>query len=118
MTFEIIHEYCLSLPGVWEDMPFDENSLVFKVGTKMFALLAINEEPLRINLKCEPEKAIELRERFPMNVLPGYHMSKKHWNTVLLDYNLKWTTVKEWIDNSYTLVFNKLSKKEQAEING
>lgn len=106
MNIEIIREYCLSKKGVTEDFPFDEVTLVFKVGGKMFALTSL-EGDFSINLKCDPEKAIELRETYSA-VLPGYHMSKIHWNTVLIDGTLPPSLIFEWIDHSYNLVFQKL----------
>src|SRR5690554_201358 len=112
MTFDNIRDYSLSLLGAWEDLPFDESHLAFKVGSKMFGLLSLDEDPLRINLKCDPEKAIELREKYPVNVLPGYHMNKKHWNTVVLNKEMRKEAVNEWIKHSYTLVFKNLTRKE------
>lgn len=116
MTFDTVRDFCLSLQGVYEDMPFGESALVFKVGKKMFLLMNITGDPITINVKCDPEKAIELREHHPMNVKPGYHMSKKHWNTVVLERPLDWDHVKQWITDSYDLVFAKLPKKEQLAI--
>lgn len=115
---DLVRNFSLSLPGTWEDMPFDENVLVFKVGSKMFNLLRLNEDPLKLSVKCEPTVAIELREQFPMHVAPAFHMNKKHWNTVTLSPGLQWELVTEWIRESYRLVFQNLTKKEQIEING
>ena len=89
MNVEMISEYCLSKKGVVEDFPFDEETLVFKVGGKMFALIPLEKIPLQINLKCDPEKAMELREQYE-DVQPGWHMSKTYWNTILLDGNIRW----------------------------
>ncbi len=110
MNIEKIRAYCLSKPEVTESFPFDETTLVFKVRNKMFALLNL-EQPLSINLKCDPEKALELREHYPF-VLPGYHMNKKHWNTVLLDQPVDDVLIRSWIDDSYALVSAKLPKKK------
>ena len=114
MNIETIREYCLKKNGVTEGFPFDEETLVFKVMDKMFALTNINP-PFYINLKCDPEKAIELREEHP-EVKPGYHMSKKHWNTLDLEGSLRLKFVKEWIDHSYDLVVAGLPKKIQSEL--
>lgn len=115
MNIEEFREYCLSKKGVTEDLPFDEETLVFKVSGKMFALTGLDEQELSINLKCDPEKAIELRERYPC-VQPGYHMNKMHWNTVNIDGSVPDKLVKEWIDNSYTLVAKKLTKVQKKEL--
>jgi len=112
MNIENITHYCLSKKGAIEDFPFDEETLVFKVGGKMFALIPLEKIPLQINLKCEPEKAIELREVYE-NVQPGWHMSKKYWNTVTVNGNLRWSELKEWIEHSYDEVVKGLSKKEK-----
>jgi len=114
MNIEDIREYCLSKKGADESFPFDEDTLVFKVGDKMFALMSL-EEGASINLKCEPEKAIELRERY-LEIKPGYHMNKKHWNTVLYNGSLSDKMIKELIDHSYSLVVKGLPKKVRDEI--
>lgn len=114
MNIESLREYCLSLKGVTEGFPFDEETLVFKVGGKMFALTSLGG-PLSVNLKCDPEKAIELRENFPQ-VVPGYHMNKKHWNTVNIDDSIPDALIQEWIDDSYGLVVASLPRKIRAEI--
>lgn len=106
---EELREYCLSKKFVSESFPFDESALVFKVHNKMFALFSLEKDPLRINLKCDPEKAIELREEY-WQVIPGYHSNKKHWNTVIID-QLTLSQVCEWIEHSYNLVWEKLPKK-------
>ena len=103
---EELREYCLSKKFVSESFPFDESTLVFKVHNKMFALFSLEKDPLRINLKCDPEKAIELREEY-WQVIPGYHSNKKHWNTVIID-QLTLSQVCEWIEHSYNLVWGKL----------
>ena len=102
MNLEIIRTYCLSKNGAEEDFPFDEETLVFKVGGKMFALIPLEKIPLQINLKCDPEKAIELREEYE-DVQPGWHMSKKHWNTISLDGSVPDKEIFSWIDHSYEL---------------
>ena len=114
MNIESLREYCLSLKGVTESFPFDEETLVFKVGGKMFALTNL-DGPLSVNLKCEPMKAIELREEYSQ-VIPGYHMNKKHWNTVNIDDYIPDKLVLEWIDDSYRLVFESLPRKVRVEI--
>lgn len=109
MNIEEYRNYCLNKPGVFEDFPFDNQTLVFKVGGKMFALADIDTFE-SINLKCDPELAIELREKYE-SVLPGYHMNKKHWNTVNIDGTINDNLLYEWIDHSYDLVFNNLPVK-------
>jgi hypothetical protein len=104
MNIEEIREYALSLPDVTEGFPFGESVLVFKVKSKMFLLLPLDEMVTQFNVKCVPEKAIELREAYPESVLPGYHMSKKHWNTVIVDGRLSSKKLKEMIKESYELV--------------
>nr|WP_294925417.1 MmcQ/YjbR family DNA-binding protein [uncultured Flavobacterium sp.] len=118
MNLEMYYEYCLSKKGVTEHFPFDEDTLVFKVGAKMFALSSLSQweknEP-SVNLKCDPERAQELRAEYD-EIKPGFHMSKVHWNTVSLNGNLSTAFVKELIDHSYELVFKSLTKKIQNEI--
>ena len=114
MNIESFREYCLSFRGVTEEFPFDKNTLVFKVSGKMFALCDV-EEFKGINLKCDPEKAILLREEYP-EVKPGYHMNKKHWNTVSTESNLPDALIKAWIDDSYRLVAANLPKREQIRL--
>ena len=114
MNIEELRTYCLSKKAVTEGFPFDEETLVFKVLDKMFLLTNINGE-LRMNVKCDPEKAIELRESYP-SVLPGYHMNKKYWNTVVIDGSVSNELLKEWIDESYDLVVEKMPKKKQNEL--
>ena len=101
MHIEAIREYCLQKKGAIETFPFDESTLVFKVMDKMFALAPLERLPAQVNLKCDPEKAIELRETFDGVVLPGYHMNKKHWNTVILN-NLEASEYKEMIEHLKT----------------
>ncbi|MFZ4765856.1 MAG: MmcQ/YjbR family DNA-binding protein [Roseimicrobium sp.] len=102
--------YCLSLPGVEETTPFGPEVLVYKVGGKMFALALPDEFPHRVNLKCDPERALELRDRYE-DITPGYHMNKKHWNSLNLEGRLPTALVRELIDHSYQLVVASLSKK-------
>lgn len=115
MNIEELREYCLSKKGTTEAFPFDEDTLVFKVMGKMFCLTSLSESD-SINLKCDPEKAIELREQFPC-VQPGYHMNKKTWNTVVIDGSVSNKILNEWIDHSYDLVVAGLPKKVQSELN-
>jgi len=115
MNIEQIREYCLKKKGVTEEFPFDEETLVFKVMGKMFLLASLESIPLQINLKCNPEKAIELREEFD-NVLPGYHMNKKNWNTVIINGAIPAKKLLEWIDDSYSLVAAGLKKSDQKKI--
>ena len=114
MNIEELRNYCISKRGVTESFPFDETTLVFKVMNKMFLLTDI-ENDLSMNVKCDPEKAVQLREQYSC-VLPGYHMSKKHWNTVNIDGSLSDNLIKEWIDDSYNLIVNKMPKKIQEEL--
>lgn len=103
MNIEELRNYCLNKPGTTESFPFDNETLVFKTHGKMFALVGLEHNPISVNLKCDPEKAIELREQHS-HILPGYHMSKKHWNTVIIDGTLSSKLIKELIDLSYELV--------------
>lgn len=111
MHIESFRNFCLSLPAVTEEFPFGINTIVFKVKGKMFALADV-ELFESINLKCDPEEAIELRERYP-GVLPGYHMNKKHWNTVMMDNSISDRLITEWIKKSYDLVVASLPKKDR-----
>jgi predicted DNA-binding protein (MmcQ/YjbR family) len=104
MHLDEIREYCLSKPGVEEALPFGPNVLVYKVKGKLFLLTGFDNDPIQFNVKCNPEKAIDLREEFPDTVLPGYHMNKKHWNTVLVNGVLSAKQLRAMIDDSYTLV--------------
>ncbi len=108
MNVESVREYCLRLKACTESFPFDETTLVMKVAGKMFALINLEENP-SVNLKCDPERAIELREEFEA-VRPGYHMSKKHWNTILLNGMVPDEMLKQWIEESWQLVVAKLPK--------
>mgnify|MGYP003338015173 FL=1 len=104
MNIEEIREFALSFPEVTEGFPFGETVLVFKKKNKMFLLLPLDEETTQFNVKCDPEEAIELREKYPETVLPGYHMNKKHWNTVIIDGRLSSKQIKKMIEDSYDLV--------------
>ena len=110
MDIESIRMFCISKKAVTESMPFDDKTLVFKVVGKIFALAVLDTHPLRLNLKCDPEKAIDLRERFE-SVRPGYHSNKKHWNTIEVNGEINKEVLYELIDDSYNLVIAKLTKK-------
>ncbi len=114
MDIESFREYCLQKPGVEESFPFDESTLVFKVMGKMFALTSLERSPTSCNLKCDPEIAIELREEYDGMIVPGYHMSKKHWNTIYMESGIEVRKIIELINHSYDLVVSKLKKKDQA----
>ncbi len=107
MNIETIREYILQKPSVTEGFPFGEDTLVFKVNNKIFFLAGLESLPLQFNVKCDPEKAIQLREDHPEHILPGYHINKKHWNTIIVDGRLPAKQVKEMIDDSYDLVARK-----------
>lgn len=111
MNIEEFHAYCLSFEGVTEEFPFDEVTLVLKVYGKIFALTGLDTQPLRVNLKCDPERAEELRARYSY-VLPGYHMNKRHWNTVLLD-EVPDDLLYDWINHSYEEVLKKIPKSKR-----
>ena len=113
MTREEYREYCLSKNGVIEDFPFDETTVVYKVGGKMFTLADTDFK--RINIKCHPDEAIILREKYP-SVIPGYHMNKQHWNTVNLDGSIEDELIYGWLDDAYDLVVAKLTKKRRQEL--
>jgi predicted DNA-binding protein (MmcQ/YjbR family) len=115
MNIETLREYCLSKKAVTESFPFGENTLVFKVKDKIFLLVSLSSNPLQFNAKCEPEKAIELREQYDA-VQPGYHMNKKHWNTVIIDGSIPAALIKEMIDDSYNLIVQSLPKKTREEL--
>ena len=115
MHIEAFREYCISKKGITEEFPFDEQTLVFKVMGKMFALVPLERIPSQANLKCDPEKAIVLREEYDSIITPGYHMSKTHWNTLFLE-NLPPKLITELVDHSYDLVVSKFTKKLKAEL--
>jgi predicted DNA-binding protein (MmcQ/YjbR family) len=107
MDIEQLRNYALSKPNTEESFPFGDDTLVFKVKGKIFLLFGVDNQPLQFNVKCNPDKAIELREAFPDAVLPGYHMNKKHWNTIVVNGKLSNQQLKEMVDNSYNLVKGK-----------
>ena len=111
MNIEELRDHCLQLPGVTEDFPFGEDTLVFRVSGKIFLLTGLKEAN-RFNVKCDPELAIELRERHS-EVQPGYHMNKKHWNTIIVDGSVSAKLIKEMIDDSYNLIVQSLPKKSK-----
>ncbi len=112
MDIEAVRAYCLALPFVEESLPFDPETLVFKVKGKMFLLASLDAIPLQINVKCDPDLALSLREQYS-SVTPGYHMNKKHWNTVVANGDAPFSIIKEWIQHSYDLVVAGLPKKER-----
>jgi len=109
MNIETLREYCLSKPDAEETFPFGPDTLVYKVNGKVFLIAGLGSQPLSFNVKCDPDKAIELREEFDC-VKPGYHMNKKYWNTIVVDGSVSSKQLKEWIDHSYELV-SKAKKK-------
>src|SRR6266481_2668110 len=115
MNLEDFREYCLSLPAVTESTPFGEDVLVFKVAGKIFALAGLDEVPPAANLKCDPDLALELRDRYEQ-VRPGYHMNKKHWNTVELEGGIPDAELRKMIDHSYDLVVQSLPRASRAKI--
>jgi len=104
MNIEELREYILQKEGVTESFPFGESTLVFKVNNKNFLLFPMDSEYLQFNVKCDPEYAIELREEYPENILPGFHMNKKHWNTVIANGSLTRKLLLQLVDDSYKLV--------------
>ena len=113
MHIEQFRGYCLSKKGVTEEFPFDEHTLVYKVMGKMFALTGLEREAFSVNLKCDPEYAVELREAH-VDIIEGWHMSKKHWNTVYFDAALEDAFLCELIDHSYAMVVKGLRKADKA----
>jgi predicted DNA-binding protein (MmcQ/YjbR family) len=113
LTFDSLRKHCLSREGgVTEDFPFDQSTLVFRVNGGIFLLLDIDKHPMQFNVKCDPDLAIELREKYEA-VLPGYHMNKKHWNTVVVDGNIPVKEVLAMIDHSHALVASKKKKQDK-----
>lgn len=108
MTRDDVLELCAGLPGAVEEYPFGDGVAVFKVGGRMFALLPLDADPAIVNLKCDPDLAVELRERHPA-VRPGYHANKRHWNTVVLDGSLDDAELRWLVDHSYDLIVTKRS---------
>ena len=115
MNLEELRTYCLSLPHVTEDMPFGEDFLAFRIANRIFALMNLNRVPMSVSLKCEPERAVELREQYPDKIVAGYHLNKKHWNTVLLE-SLPEVLIKEMVQHSYNQVLAKVPKKERESL--
>lgn len=112
MHIEDLRDYCLSLAFVTEETPFGPDTLVFKVGAKVFLLVGLDQiNALSFNVKCDPEYAVELREQYEQTVIPGFHMNKKHWNTVYCNRELSYAKLKELIDHSYDLVYQSLPKR-------
>ena len=116
MDIESFRNFCLHMKGVEETQPFGPDTLVYKVMGKVFAITGLDEEDFSVNLKCDPEKAIELRETHPGQIIPGFHMNKKHWNTVYLTGSLNDKFICELMDDSYSLAVNALPKKEQEKL--
>jgi predicted DNA-binding protein (MmcQ/YjbR family) len=114
MNIEELRNYCLQKKGVMETFPFGEETLVYKVSDKVFLLAGLDEAD-RFNAKCDPERAIELRAEYE-EIIPGWHMNKKHWNTVYMNGRLTNKLLKEIIDHSYQLVFDSLPRKVREEI--
>ncbi len=110
MNIEELRDYSLSLNSVTESFPFGEDTLVFKTNDKIFLLVSLSSTPLQFNVKCNPEFAIELREQYPLSVLPGYHMNKKHWNTIIVDGILSKIQLTQFIKDSHQLVGAKHKK--------
>ena len=110
MDIETLREYCLDKPGVEEALPFGPDTLVYKVNGKIFLITGLDEETLSFNVKCDPELAVELREKYDC-VKPGYHMNKKHWNTITADGSVPNKKLIEWVDHSYQLVAKTTPQK-------
>ncbi len=115
MTHDALRTLCLAQPAATEDQPFGPDNVVFRVGNKIFALLALDAFPPRINLKCEPEKAIDWRERYEA-VVPGYHMNKRHWNTVVCNGSIAPDDLHEMVGDSYALVRASLPRRIQSTL--
>ena len=115
IDLEIIRRHCSQKKGVMEDFPFDDVTMVIKVGSKMFLLVDITQKPLCMNLKCDPLVAEGLRDKYK-SVLPGYHMNKMHWNTIILDGTIPENVIYSMIDDSYDLVYSGLKKSEREKI--
>jgi predicted DNA-binding protein (MmcQ/YjbR family) len=112
MNIEEFRDYCIAKEAVTEELPFGPTTLVFKVMGKMFALTSLDTEDFRVNLKCDPEIAAQLREEYDF-VLPGFHMNKTHWNTILVENGATTRQLQEWTDHSYNLVAQSLTKKQK-----
>ena len=115
MGIDVLREYCLAKAGTTESLPFGPTVLVFKVMGKMFGATSLDEPEARVNLKCDPERAVELREQYE-GIIPGWHMNKKHWNTVYLEKDVQPDLVRELIDHSYDTVVSKLPKKVRESL--
>lgn len=115
MDAAALRAYCLGFTGAFEDFPFGPESSVFKVSGKLFAISALEASPLRVSLKCEPDLAVELRATYPA-VAPGYHLDKRHWNTVTLDGSLPDAMVRDLVEDSYDLVVSGLPRRVQASL--
>lgn len=115
MNLESLRDYCMELPGVTEELPFGPDTLVFKVMGKVFALTSLDSPSFSFNVKCDPEKAEELRASYT-DVLPGYHMSKKHWNTIRVSGSISSELLFSWVKDSYDLVVNTLTKTAKQEL--
>jgi len=116
MDIESLRQYCMSLSGVEETLPFGPDTLVHKVAGKIFALTGLDEEECSVNLKCDPDKAIELREEYPDQIFPGYHMNKRHWNTVFFERGLPDKFLISLINHSYNLVVAALPAKMREQL--
>jgi len=116
MDIETFRRYCLQLKGVEETLPFGPDALVYKVMGKIFAITSLDAEEFQVNLKCDPERATELREEYPDEIIAGWHMNKKHWNTVYFERGLGKDVLVGLIDHSYQLVVSGLPKKIQFEL--
>jgi predicted DNA-binding protein (MmcQ/YjbR family) len=117
MNIEELREYCLSKPHVEESLPFGPDTLVFKVAGKVFLLTGLdNISALRFNVKCDPEQAVSLREEHPHSVFPGYHMNKKHWNTIEANGELSEAALRRWIDHSYDLILQSLPRRIRDDL--
>ncbi|SFB54856.1 Predicted DNA-binding protein, MmcQ/YjbR family [Amycolatopsis marina] len=115
MTPDVLKEMCLSFAGAREEFPFGEATSVFKVAGKMFALSSLTSRPLQVSLKCDPDLAVALRARYP-GITGGYHLNKRHWNTVVLDGSVPTALVAEMIEDSYDLVVAGMSKRQQEKL--
>lgn len=115
MNFDDYKKYCLSKKGTYADFPFDDKTLVFRVSNRMFALTNISDKTFSISLKCDPYIAVSLREQYK-SIIPGYHLNKKHWNTVTIDGTIPDNVIYGMIDMSYGLVFKKLTKLEKEKV--
>ena len=115
MNIETFRDFCLTLPYTTEDMPFGEDFLVFRIANRIFALINLNRVPMSVSLKCNPERAVELREQYPDKIVAGYYLNKKYWNAVLLE-SLPEVLIKEMVQHSYDQVLAKVPKKEREAL--